>query len=639
MDSPIERRNLIIGTAGHIDHGKTVLVKALTGRDTDRLAEEKERGISIDLGFAPLRLSDGSIVGIVDVPGHENFIRNMMAGATGVDLALLVVAADDGVMPQTREHLAILDLLGVKKAVVAITKIDTVDSELLPLVEDEIKDLLKGTPLEGSAVLRVSAVTGEGIEQLRSVLENEASRVSLKSENLPARLPIDRVFTLRGIGTVVTGTLWSGAISPGQRLEVQPRGSEARVRAVQVHDVEREKAFAGERVAVNLAGVSRDQVARGDVLAEPGYIRPTYMLDARARILRDWAKPVRRGARVRFHHGTREVLARIYPLDGQQLKPGESKAVQLRLEEQVVVAPGDRFVIRSYSPVTTIGGGGVIDSHASKHKLSDPTAIKQFEELESGDAARMTLVHLDRAKKPVTDASLVLASGLPPETVREGLKGLLTEGRTVAVGEKSAPLYISTANFEAVKGDMLQALERFHKEKPLAEGMAKETLKAQVLTSWDARTADVFMEALAHDGVIQIEGKLVRLPGAKAAVTSDQQRLLDEVIERVRVNPVSPPTVSELATELGQTRKALGELLALAEADGRLLRVSPELYFSPEAVSQIEARLRESMTPEGITVGDFRNVIGTSRKYALPLLEYFDRNRITARVGDVRKLR
>ncbi|MHB8895385.1 MAG: selenocysteine-specific translation elongation factor [Candidatus Geothermincolia bacterium] len=632
-------RNLIIGTAGHIDHGKTVLVKALTGRDTDRLAEEKERGISIDLGFAPLQLSDGSTVGIVDVPGHENFVRNMMSGATGVDLALLVVAADDGVMPQTREHLAILDLLGVQRGVVAITKIDTVDPELVPLVEDEVNELLEGTPLEGSPVVPVSGITSEGIDRLRTVIEAQAGQVRLKDEALPTRMPIDRVFTLRGIGTVVTGTLWSGTVSTGQKLEALPRGDEARVRSLQVHDVDRETAFAGERVAINIAGAAKDRIARGDVLAAPSHLRPTYMADARVRILRSWTKPVRRGARIRFHHGTREVLGRIYPLDGQQLGPGDSRAAQIRLEERVVVAPGDRFVIRSYSPVTTIGGGVVVDAHPAKHKLRDPEAIRQFDELESSDDVRRVEVYLDRSPQPVTEKSLVLRSGLPPAVVGAGIAGLMKAGRAVAFGDKASPVYLSAARYGEARQAVTSTLTAYHSAKPLSEGMAKETLKNKALSAWDARSADIFMDSLAREGAIESSGTIARIPGATAAVTTEQEDLLNDILGRVSANPVSPPTVSELAAELDQTRQSVAELLAVAEKDRRVVRVSPDLFFSPDALAGIEATLREKTGPQGISVSDFKTAIGTSRKFALPLLEYFDRNRVTARVGDVRMLR
>ena len=632
-------RNLIIGTAGHIDHGKTVLVRALTGRDTDRLAEEKERGISIDLGFAPFHLSDGSTVGIVDVPGHENFVRNMMSGATGVDLALLVVAADDGVMPQTREHLAILELLGVRRAVVAITKTDIAEEELVELVEEEVRELLADTPLDGSRVIPVSSVAGTGLDELKAALEEEAAGIRVKDEALPARLPIDRVFTLRGIGTVVTGTLWSGNLVEGQRLEALPSGREARVRSLQVHDEPRGRARAGERVAVNVAGAAKEGIGRGDVLAEPGFLRPTFMIDARVRLLRGAPRALRRGARLRFHHGTREVLGRIYMLRGAELEPGDSVPSQLRLEEQVVVAPGDRFVLRSYSPVTTIGGGTVVDPHPVKHKASDPEAVRLFGLLELGDDSERVEVCLGRAASPLAQKALVLECGLPPAVVDEGLASLLSSGRAVALPPREPAAYLASKVAERARSELLSELAGFHEEKPLAEGMAKETLKNRALAGWDGRPADALLERLEVAGEIEIRGNNVNLAGKGPAVTAEQETQLASILEQICENPVSPPTVNEIADGTGLPRRQVSELLALAENDGKVVRVSPDLFFTGEAIRDIESRLRAATGPEGITVSNFRSVIGTSRKFALPLLEYFDRARVTARVGDVRKLR
>ncbi len=636
MDS---RRNLIIGTAGHIDHGKTVLVKALTGRDTDRLAEEKERGISIDLGFAPLPLSDGSVAGIVDVPGHENFVRNMLAGATGVDLALLVVAADDGVMPQTREHLAILDLLGVSRGVVAVTKSDLVDEEMIDIVRDEVEELLRGTALEGSPVIPVSGVTGEGVDDLRRELERQASEVRLKDEALSPRLPIDRVFTLRGIGTVVTGTLWSGNINHGDQLELLPGGRSVRVRALQVHDAERQVVYAGERVAANLAGVSKDEVSRGDLLTFPGVMRPAFMLDARVTLLSDWEKSLKRGTRLRFHHGTREVLGRIYPLEGDRIEPGQKVPAQLRLETSVVCAPGDRFVLRSYSPVTTIGGGIVVDAHPRKHKVNDPNAVAEFAELESGDPVRAVAVYLERAGKPVTRGELVLSSGLPPVKVSAGLAGLESSGLALTLGENKSRACVHKSQYDEATRGLIAELEAFHAQKPLAEGMVKETLRKKALAKWDARSADILIDRLVARGELESDGSVVRLAGSKAAVTGDQESLLADIVSRIQASPVAPPTISELASELGQDKRTLSELLAIAEKERKVVRVSPEMFFAPAAVTEIEGKLRGATGPDGISVSDFKNMIGTTRKYALPLLEYFDRMRVTVRVGDIRKLR
>ena len=635
----MSRRNLIIGTAGHIDHGKTVLVKALTGKDTDRLAEEKERGISIDLGFAPLELSDGSVVGIVDVPGHENFVRNMMAGATGVDLALLVVAADDGVMPQTREHLAIMDFLGVSKGVVAITKADLVEVDLIKLVTDEVGELIDGSPLEESVIIPVSAVTGLGLPELTLELERAAGEVRLKDEALPARLPIDRVFTLKGIGTVVTGTLWSGTIRNGEHLELSPEGRQVRVRSLGVHSTERDTVYAGERVAANLAGVSKRDVNRGDVLAAPGYLKPTFMVDTRLTLLAECAKPLKRGTRVRFHHGTRELLGRIYPLEGEAVAPGEERPCQLRLESKAVCANGDRFVLRSYSPVTTIGGGTVIDTHPPKHRLHADAALRQFGELETGKPDDSVAVYLSRATEPLSGGDLVLESGLAPVTVEEGLMELTRSGQAVALGDRAPFLYISSARYEEIRASIERSLREFHAEKPLADGMAKETLKKKALPSWDARAADIFLDSLLREGALESHGKIISLPGESATVTDEQGRLIDEVIKRIEGRPTSPPTLSELASEMRLDRQMLSDLLAIAEKQEKAVRVSPELYFSPRAIEVTEKKLRDSIKPEGITVSEFKTLIGTSRKYALPLLEYFDRAKVTFRAGDVRRLR
>jgi len=633
-------KNFVIGTAGHIDHGKTVLVRALTGRDTDRLAEEKLRGISIDLGFAPFELEDGTVAGIVDVPGHENFIRNMMAGATGVDLALLVVAADDSVMPQTREHLAILDLLGVSRGVVVITKCDLVDEEMLELVEDEVRELLAGTRLEGSPVVAVSGVTGAGIDDLKKLLNEAAADVGLKDEKLPARMPIDRVFTLKGIGTVVTGTMWSGSLANGDRLELLPQGREVRVRSIEVHDVERETASAGERVAINLAGVSKSEVSRGDVLSAPGYLRPTYMLDASINLLESAPRPLRRGSRVRFHHGTRELLGRFYPIGADTIRPGETVPSQMRLESVAVVAPGDRFVIRSYSPVTTIGGGTIIDAHPSKHRPRESDEVlRELDALEQSDPRDPVSIALERAGRPLTAAGLVLQTGLSPEFVGEGI-GSLVEGGDVLTFKGQAVEYLSKTAYDALASLVTSLLEEFHRENPLADGLARETLKKKLAGDWGPREADMLMEKLEEDGAIESDGNKAHLPGTGASVTSEQEKMVTEILERIGATPSSPPALPELAAGMGAERKTVADLLALAERDGLVVRVSPDLYFSPDAMRDIESALKRKLEADSeITVSEFRDLIGTSRKYALPLLEYFDRERLTVRQGDVRRLR
>lgn len=632
------QRNIIIGTAGHIDHGKTVLVRALTGKDTDRLAEEKERGISIDLGFAPLELPDGSVAGIVDVPGHENFIRNMMAGATGIDLALLVVAADDGVMPQTREHLAILDLLGVSKAVVAITKSDLVDVELLELVREDIRDLLNGTPLQGSPVIAVSAVKSSGIDDLITELEKRSSEIKLKNTVMPARLPIDRVFTLKGIGTVVTGTLWSGTINNSDHLEILPGLLPVRVRSLQVHDSGRDTVYAGERVAANLAGLSTDDVIRGDVLASPGYLIPTYTVDANVRLLAA-SRMLKRGTRIRFHHGTRELLGRIYPLERNEIKPGENAPAQIRLESKAIVIPGDRFIIRSYSPVTTIGGGTVVDAHPQKHKLKDPAAVSDFHKLESFDAKTQLEVHLSRTAKPVLLESLAAKTGLDLETARLALVELISSGGALILGDHNTGYFISSERYQKQEKNVLLILSDFHKENPLVSGMPKETLKTKALADWDNRPADLLLSNMINEKKIEVDGKLVRTSGAKAQTTDAEAQLLQKIIGELESNPFQPPSLKELADITGNDVKLIRGLLGIAMEDGRVTMISNDLFFSRKSILEIQDKLRTSIGKEGISVSDFRQMINTTRKYAVPLLEYFDREKFTLRTGDRRTIR
>jgi len=634
------KRSFIIGTAGHIDHGKTVLVKALTGHDTDRLQEEKKRGISIDLGFAPLRLKDGSIAGIVDVPGHENFVRNMLAGATGVDLALLVVAADDGVMPQTREHLAILDLLGVDKGIVALTKIDLVDEEMVQFVTEEIKEILSGTALRGSPVVPVSAFEGVGINELMEEIEKASHVIRHKNEELPVRMPIDRVFTLKGIGTIVTGTLWSGTLRVGEKMVIEPRGIEVRVRSIEVHGQQRNEAIAGERTAANLAQVSKYDISRGDVLLALNYLKPCYMLDARVTLLKD-TKELKRGARIRFHHGTKEVMGRIYPLDGNPINPGESKPAQIRLESQVVCAPGDRFVIRSYSPVTTIGGGKVIDISPKKHKVVDTAAIEEFHILESKDTPSALLIHLSRIEKPQNPRDIGLTSGLPTEKVRECLSALCTDGKIVPLEGKENVWYILKKTFEEKSSLVLSILSEHARLEPLEEGMDKETLKRRALENWDDKPADLFLEKLTATELIEAKGKIVRLAGRRIEISAEDSEMLSKIVSIIEQGGTSPPSTSEISSKLSIERNKVEKLLALGEKDGSVVKVSPDLYFSTDVIISLQNKLLNALSekPDGITVGDFKKLAATSRKYAVPLLEYFDRKRITIRLGNLRKPR
>ncbi|MDD5748331.1 MAG: selenocysteine-specific translation elongation factor [Actinomycetota bacterium] len=633
-------RKFTIGTAGHIDHGKTVLVKALTGTDTDRLAEEKKRGISIDLGFAPFELSNGTIVGIVDVPGHENFIRNMLAGATGIDLALLVVAADDGVMPQTREHLAILDLLGVKSGIGVITKIDLVDEELVELTIEEVRELLSGTKLSNSPVIPVSALNGQGLAELKREIESAAMSVELKNTNLPVRMPIDRVFSLKGIGTVVTGTLLSGQVRCGDNLIIEPKGIEARIRSVQVHGKEKEYAIAGERTAVNISGVPKENLARGDVLIAKGFLQPTYMIDAKIRLLKS-SKPLKRGARVRFHHGTSEIMGRVYALDGREILSGESKHAQIRLEQRAICAPGDRFVIRSYSPVTTIGGGKILDISPGKHRFSDTKAIREMELLESGDERDVVFIHLSRAAYPQTLEEIAPRSGIPHEELKGILDYLILGGRALRLADKKQDWYLPLELSAQKEKETLALINKHLELHPLSAGLEKETLKKKAFARWKDRPFELFFEMLVKNGSLTYDEKFVSLPGRRAIITEKQSKILEEIVTRIEEACFSPPTINELSETLSVEKSELEKLLSFAEREKRIVKVSTDIYYSQEKIRELEQILRKTVSSnrEGITVSEFRQAAGTTRKYALPVLEYFDRNHVTIRIKDRRKLR
>ena len=634
-------REFIIGTAGHIDHGKTVLIKALTGRETDRLKEEKERGISIDLGFAPFELPDGRTAGIVDVPGHEHFIRNMLAGATAMDLVLLTVAADDGVMPQTREHLAILDLLGVRRGIAVITKVDLVEEELTDLVAEEVEELLEGTALEGSPVVKVSGVTGEGIEELKLLIFRLAEEIEDKDLGLPPRLPIDRVFTLRGIGTVVTGTLWSGTIGKGDILQILPDDLEARVKSLQVHEHERDSVFAGERVAASLVGVKHDQLVRGDTLTGPGFLRPSHMIDARVLLLKEAPRPLKNRNRLRLHHGTREVMGRMYLLDREALKPGEQCLAQLRLEAPVVPRYGDKFILRSYSPVTTIGGGTILDPHPEKHRHRDvDKVISLLKIMKEGELKKMIPALLEDRAVPMTRASLVKRSSLSPGEIDEVLAELVKEGVLVGIGAGPDRGYLLGEKIEELAGDAEKVLEEFLKENPLSAGMDKELLKQKAFGLWPQKLADAILLDLEEKGRMALSGKFVNWPDRTVSLNEDQGALYARCLEELKRKPSSPPTVRELSVKVNREVAEIRSLLRVGESKGDLIFISPDICYTKEVLERIKSGSTNYLKEHGsITVSEFRKLADTSRKYAVPLLEYFDRMRLTIREGDIRKLR
>ncbi|MRS12068.1 MAG: selenocysteine-specific translation elongation factor [Actinobacteria bacterium] len=627
--------SLVLGTAGHIDHGKSTLVKALTGTDPDRLPEEKERGVTIELGFAQLTLPSGRTMGVVDVPGHERFVRQMVAGATGIDVVLLVVAADDGIMPQTREHLAIIDLLGIPKGVVAITKADLADADWLDLVAEEARALLVGTSIAGAPIVPVSARTGAGLPELLAALDAVADEAESRQSSLPLRLPVDRVFTIAGAGTVVTGTLWSGTAKRDDAVELYPSGKKGRVRSVQIHGHPAEKAVAGNRVALNIAGLDTGEIARGDIVAEPGSLSVTDRFDARFTYLASEAKPFESGTRVHVHHGTREVLGRVLLMGQEHMRPGESVFAQIRLEEPLAPRYDDRFIIRSYSPMWTIGGGVVLDALPLRRTTLKPHERELLDALVAHDLSGAALGLLASRGLPMTSAQVAAAIGVPRAQVADDLNRAALE--RLKVGGET---YFTAAE---AQDSILAAIERelvaFHDANPNATGLGTATLRDRVDRRLEPRVFDALLELAVARGALVLAGGEARHPKAASTALAAESDAAGKLLALLRAQALAPGTTAELAAEagveLGIARKVLGRLAA----EGTVLRLGPDLHFDAGAVVKAREQIVGYLGEHGtILAKDARDLTGSSRKYILPLLEYFDAQGITKRDGDVRTL-
>jgi len=629
----------VIGTAGHVDHGKSTLIKALTGIDPDRLQEEKERGMTIDLGFAWLRLPSGREVSIVDVPGHERFIKNMLAGVGGIDVALLVVAADEGLMPQTEEHLAILDLLQVKAGVVAITKKDLVDEEWLALVEEELRERLQSTTLRQAPLLAVSAVTGEGLPELIATLDRLLATTPPKRDVGRPRLSIDRAFTVAGFGTVVTGTLVDGKLSLGQEVEIVRVGREqapplrSRVRGLQTHKRKVETALPGTRVAVNLTGVAVDDLQRGDVVTTPGWLETTRLVDGRLRLLPSRPKPLAHHSEVSFHSGAAEAEGRVRILEGNTLAPGATGWVQVQLAAPLAVAKGDFFIIRS--PVTTLGGGQIVDPHPRRHKRGQARVLAALETLARGSPEEIVQQTLGTAP-PMEVATLIAQTHLPADQGRAALGQLIASGQALILGDEapSSPraLVVSAAGWRELGERVATILRGYHQQYPLRGGMPKEELKSRL-----ALPARVFNESLARwlaSGVLAEEGAAVRLPSHQARFTPEQQQRVERLLARMVAAPYTPPARAEMEQELG------ADVLAALLEQGKLYKVSEEIVFLRSAYEEMVRRTVETIRVRGkVTAAEVRDLFNTSRKYAIAFLEHLDEERLTRRVGDERVLR
>jgi len=611
----------VLGTAGHIDHGKSVLVQALTGIDPDRLREEKERGMTIDLGFAWMKLPSGREVGIVDVPGHERFIKNMLAGVGSIDVALLIVAANEGVMPQTREHLAILDLLKVGKGVVVITKKDLVDEELLSLVRMEVEEVISATVMADAPIVDVSAVTGEGLNELVSVVDTLLDSAEARRDIGRPRLFIDRVFTIAGAGTIVTGTLIDGSLKVGQEVEVVPAGLKSRLRGLQTHKARHDSASPGSRVAANLVGIATSQLQRGDVLTTPGWLKPSRMFSVSLEMLSGARGVLRHGATVSLHTGAAEAMAKVRLLEAEELKPGETTWAQLSLSQAVAVVNGDRFIIRS--PMDTLGGGKVVDAHARRLRRFRPAAIENLKARDKGTVEN-TVMALLETKQPLELMSLVAQSDLPASEVEPVVDALAEQGRMVKLVQGERCLVFTAGGWENLTRKVADILQDYHRRFPSRAGMPKVELGSRLKLG--AYSAAAWLR-LTADGAIVEEGGSVHLPGHSIRLTDTQQAKVDVFLRSLSQSPYSPP--GELIPE--------PDLLNLLLEKGEVVKVSDSVVFSATAYNEMVEKVTAEMKARGkITLGEVRDLFQTSRKYAQAFLEHLDQKKVTRRVGDER---
>lgn len=631
-------RHLIIGTAGHIDHGKSTLVRALTGIDTDRLKEEKERGISIELGFAFLTLPDGTQAGIVDVPGHERFVKTMLAGVGGMDLVVLVIAADEGVMPQTREHLQICELLQVKRGLVALTKADLVDAEWLEMVRADIAEVLRGTFLDGCPVVACSATTGEGLSELLQAIQAQAATLEPKRTEGIVRLPIDRVFTIKGFGTVITGTLWSGTLSVGDEVAILPTDLASRVRRLQVHGHTVEQAVAGQRTAVNLPGLEVSQIERGDVLCLPGTLRASQAFDATLSLLPDALRPLLNRARIRFHLGTSERLARVILLDREELQPGEQTYVHIRLELPSAALPHDRYVIRSYSPQFTIGGGSILDPNPPKERRPRAKMIEHLRILEQGSATDRIERHLLAAGfVPVTQEDLRARTDLDSAMVTESLHELVAKGSAVLVGAKGETGALHAERVMQLEKEVLERLVEFHGKEPLRDGLVKEELRSKLPAQLQQATFGWMLIRLTDAGKIAVERDKVRLADHRPRLSAAEEELKAKIEAAYRAAAFQPATPEGVLTSLRADRKLFQAVFRWMVDDGILVRVKEDIFLHRERYQQMRERVLSHFRAQpSINVGTMKDLFGVSRKYAIPFLEHLDDLRITRRQGDER---
>ena len=627
-------KHVIVGTAGHIDHGKSALVEALTGTNPDRLEEEKRRGITIDLGFAFLDLNNARL-GFVDVPGHERFVKNMLAGVGGTDLLLLVIAANESIKPQTREHFDICRLLGIPRGIIAITKSDLVDADMLGLVRLEIEEFVRASFLEGAPIVPVSAKTGDGLDALKRELLHAAQAVAARDATRHLRLPIDRAFAMKGFGTVVTGTLVAGTLKPEDEVELYPTRKRVRVRGLHSGGKAVERAVAGQRTAVNLAALGREEIQRGMVLAPPGVFQPSVRLDARVTLLAS-ARPLKNRAKVHFHQGTAERIAEVVLLLRDELPPGESALAQLRLSEPALLLPGDRFILRQFSPVVTIGGGTVLDARARRHRRNDPAIAAFLETLERGNHEETLAALAASSQRGITLAEIISRTGWTEAEVRRAVKNLSAAKQLRVVGEQ--PLTIAFAKTLAELAVILKkAVEEFHRANPLLPGIPKQELRGRAKNP----RAEVFQAALddlVRERILTMSGDLVQHAGREIALSSDESRAKELIEKEFEHAGLSVPSFAAVLEKLPVESSRAQKILLMLLREKVLVKVASDLVFHRSAVARLRELLAKYRKERGdkLPIPAFKELTGVTRKYAIPLLEYLDREHVTRRVGDER---
>jgi selenocysteine-specific elongation factor len=633
-------KQIILGTAGHIDHGKTSLIKAMTGIDTDRLKEEKERGITIELGFASLDLPSGQHLGIVDVPGHEKFVKNMVAGATGIDIVVMVIAADEGVMPQTREHMEICTLLGVQHGLIAMTKTDLVDEEWMELALEDIREFSRNTFLENAPIMAVSSATGKGIPELIGALDEIAGRIPPHTPSGLFRLPIDRVFTMKGFGTVITGTLVSGKIEVGETIMIYPSGITSKVRGIQMHNQSANSAEAGMRTAINFQGLDKAAVMRGEILSTPGALTTSYMVDVSFHYLASNQKPLKNRTLVRFHTGTSEVLGYLILLEQDELPPGQTAVAQLRLDSPVALVKDDRFVVRSYSPVRTIGGGQVLNPIPPKHKRLKPEINRALRQLADSEPESIIVYHIEQAGySGVSFSHLKIMTNLPDKQLENHLQHLMSQKKIIQTDRESR-IYIHQTSFEALKEKISEHLSNYHAANPLKAGMPKEELKSKFPLLGDSKLFNLVINQMIKDQQLVQEEKTVRLDSHRVSLGQDQANIRDRILEIYQEGGLQPPYFRDVIKELKASPTHTKDVLMLLIEEGQIVRTKDDLYFHAKAVDELKRKLVEFLKANGeIDTPRFKEMTGASRKYVIPLIEYFDATNVTLRVGDSRKLR